>query len=243
MRKIQVFPAFQHMLKLISINWRVAATFSLPWLALIAAMNAGMLSSIQNFKSFNPYSIIPLVVGYFGTCSITVSWHRYILLDEISPQFRIDRPVWAFLLRSMMIGLICFAPLLILSIVFDRLPSIFLLLWVALSLWGLTIFTRMSLCTVATATGNEPFSIKNSLALTQNNNWPILGLLLSNTLLILMTILAYVVAISLATSIAPGLEKPATVLFGIPMQFVVMLLNASLQTTLYGYFVEGRDFS
>jgi hypothetical protein len=40
----------------------------------------------------------------------------------------------------------------------------------------------------------------------------------------------------------PAWALPATILLSIPVQLVAVLFNVTLLTTLYGFFVERRDF-
>jgi hypothetical protein len=241
MRKIQVFPALQHMLKLISLNWKVIAKFAWPWLALTAALSAFPKLAITSLNAITPMQAIPLVVGYIASCSIAVSWHRYILLDEMSLPFKLDRPVWNYALRSTIIGLICFIPLLALAEIFNHLPDYFVPLGMALSIFILIILMRLLAGAVASALNTSPISFQNSLAATKGNNWSILGLLASNVLLTLVVIFTFAIIISVIAAIMPAIARPVELLFSIPMQFAVMLLNASFFTTLYGYFFEGRD--
>jgi hypothetical protein len=243
MRKIEIIPAFRHTLKLIGLNWRVAAKFALPWLALIATFNASLWITEKDETRISPLLIASFVVGYVAASSIATSWHRFILRDELPPHFRLDKPVWTFALRSLFIGLLCFLPLLLASQIFDKLPSLFVPVWAAISLYILVIFTRLNISTVATAIEMQPFTMQSAMSASKGNNWPILGLLLSNMLLVLAALTVYAAISAAVQTTVPALGRPATLLLSIPMQFLVMLLNAALQTTLYGYFVENRRFT
>ena len=70
-----------------------------------------------------------LVIAAFSLVifsSIAVNWHRYILLDEITASekiFRLDRPVWNYAGRTLLIMLITLVPILILSTHFPACPA------------------------------------------------------------------------------------------------------------------------
>jgi hypothetical protein len=251
MRKISVSPAFKHQLQSISGHWQVAARWSLPWLVLAAALNAWALLTTKsnpdleiNIGNAGVESIL-MLVGFLGSSSIAVSWHRYILNDEpsatVSP-FRLDKIVWAYITRSIGIGLICIIPMVAISVIIQFLPSIFLPIWVVASLFLLVIMTRLSVSLVATAIGREGITFKTSLLATRGNDLQILSLVLLTLFVMVAAMMVFIVIASFAQVISPKLALPASVLFGILLQFVLILLNTSLQTSLYGFFIENREF-
>lgn len=251
MRKLSILPALKHVLKLISDHWQVAAKWSLPWLALSAALNAWALftknpnPNLEISFSNSGVEALLLLVGFIGSSSIAVSWHRFILNDEPPSQvkpFRFDKTVWNFIKRSIAIGVICVVPMLLLSELFQRLPSIFLPLWLVLTLFLLVIMTRLSVSLVATAIERNDVSFKTSLLASRGNDFQILGLLIATLLMMFISMLAFIVLMTVAQNLSPKLALHASVLLGIPLQFVLILLNSSLQTSLYGYFIENREF-
>jgi hypothetical protein len=251
MRKLPVFLALKHMLQSITSHWRVAARFALPWLILMALLNSWDLLNMPEAKTtpanfeLRGTTYILMAVGLLASSSIAVSWHRFILLDEqpntIGP-FRIDRIVWIYLARNILISLIGILPLLISAVVFDALPNILLPVWLALALLFVTFMARLSTSLPATAIDRKDFGLKEALAVTKGNNLPILGLLLLNGLLMLGALLLFVIILSVAKATAPSIVLPATIVLEIPFQLIIILLNTSLQTTLYGYFAENRAF-
>ena len=65
-----------------------------------------------------------LVIAAFSLVifsSIAVNWHRYILLDEVTASekiFRLDRPVWSYAGRTLLIMLVTLVPVVIFSLIF-----------------------------------------------------------------------------------------------------------------------------
>jgi hypothetical protein len=251
MRKLPVFSALKHILQSIASHWQVAARFALPWLILMAALHSWDLLNTPEPQTtpvsfeLRGITFILMAVGLLASSSIAVSWHRFILLDEqpntVGP-FRVDRIVWTYLGRNILISLIGILPLLISAAVFDALPNILMPAWLALALLFVTFMARLTTSLPATAIDRKDFGLKEALAVTKGNNLPILGLLLLNGLLMLGALLLFVILLAIAKAAAPSIIVPATIVLEIPFQLTIILLNTALQTTLYGYFAENRTF-
>ena len=118
--------------------------------------------------------------------SIAVNWHRYILLDEITRPsekiFRLDRPVWSYAGRTLLIMLITLVPVVIFSTTFpDALPNLSLLLAIPFFVAGIYIM-RMSVALPAIALERKDFGISAALQVTQGNNLQFAALLALNGL-------------------------------------------------------------
>jgi hypothetical protein len=239
------------MLRSVSSHWALALSYSWPWLVVLAVLNAWDLLSSKNELGTPPSlditvsTLVLFVAGLVASSSIAVSWHRFILIDEhpsTHGPFRLDQPVWAYLLRNIVIGAICLAPLLIISAVFDRLPSQLIALWVGLSLLIIVLMLRLSVSLPAIAIGKNEFGLKSALEHTKGNNLPLFGLLISVGIIILLTMLAMAIILTIIKSSLPSIFLPARIVLGIPVQLTVILINTTMQTSLYGYFVERREF-
>jgi hypothetical protein len=248
MRKLPILAALRHMLHSISSHWRPMARVALPWLTLLAALNAWEIgSSAQSGGSLQPngITIILILVGLLASASISVSWHRYILLNEMpearSP-FRLDRLVWANLLRNLLIAVAVLVPLLIFSVLFDNLPKIFLPIGVVIPIILAVTAVRLTISLPATAVANPSFGLASAWQVSKGNFFPILGLLLAACAVMLVAILAMALIMSVFAAISPRLALPVTVLLSMPIQFSLILVNAALQSSLYGFFAENRDF-
>lgn len=87
--------------------------------------------------------IVSAVVGLLGFCSMAVSWHRFILRDEIGSPARIDAPVLRYAGNSLLIMLIVVVPAVILLVLSQLVPALGVLL-IVLSIAGGLIVTRLS---------------------------------------------------------------------------------------------------
>ena len=101
---------------------------------------------------------------------------------------------------------------------------------------------RISLGLPAIAIGNEPIGLKQSFDITAGNNLRMLGLLTIIHIILGADLLAYLFAINFLQLLNPSLGLVSVFVLGIPVLFFNMMLLASLMTSLYGFFVERRDF-
>ncbi len=251
MPKLSILAALKHMIQLIANNWKVAARFSLPWLALLAVLDTWQFLSNPSANmtpgniKFNGSTLLLIAVNLVASSSIAVSWHRHILIDE--PQssvrpFRIDKTVLSYLRANFVIIIITVVPMIAVIMASTFFPTILLPLWLALTI-AITLFSvRLALSLPAIAIGRTDFGLQAALASSQKNNLQIFGLLIATGSIVLGIFVVMQILISLSHSISPTLSLPASVILGIPFQFLVLLLTTAMQTSLYGYFCEGRKF-
>ena len=249
-RLLPVTAAFMHMLNSIRHNWRVAVRHGLPWIALLTLFKAWSLWSPQSpgdsfEQTMNWADFLALGVGIVATSSIALSWHRYILLDEppatVQP-FRMDGLVWRYLGRSCFIGAVCIAPILALGLLLEATPVALLPIWLALGFAFVVIVVRLSTSLVATAVGRNDFGLKSALIATRGNMVRILGLIALTGLVEVILFLIVALPMAAAQPTPPAWLLPATLLASVPIQLIAVLFNITLLTTLYGFFVERRDF-
>lgn len=200
-----------------------------------------------------------LLLLVFG--SIAVNWHRYILFGEVpvgKQRLRVDRPVWAYMgwglvitLRSTLIGLLIGFPLgLVVGLIMypqtGTTKVIFMIIFVVAILFAMLFAAacglRWSMKLVAVAVGRNGFSIKDGWDLTRDNHIRI-GSMLLVTLLFLI-LLSFLV--SLPMGLMAGTSSIALLVFSVAVQMALnwfgSILNVTLLTSLYGFFVEKRDF-
>ncbi len=247
-RQLPVMAAFRYMLNSIVHNWRVGARHGLPWIALLTLFKVWNLWSPDETGTamdpqFSWLDILSLGVSVVATSSIAVSWHRYILMDEPPasvPPFRMDAVVWRYLGRSCFVLAVSIAPALGIALLSEATPAALLPIWLALGLAVITMVVRLSTSLVATALGRTDFGLKSALIATRGNTGRILLLIALTAPIIALLVLAVPLAMALPNP--PAWLLPVLVLVSIPIQLLGLLLNITLLTTLYGYFVERRDF-
>lgn len=251
MPTLSIVSALKHMFQLIANNWVVAAKFCLPWLLVMAVLDAWQRLSLQNagatFENvtFDGKMLVLLAVNLVASSSIAVSWHRHILIDE--PQaavrpFRIDRLVAIYLLRNLLIFAAIFIPLVVVVMAATLLPKPLMPIWIAMIIIVVLLTVRLTISLPAIAIGRSEFGLQAALLASRKNNLPILGLIMATTLIGVGLLVVLQILISIASAISPGLNIPAIILFSLPFQFVIILLSTAMQTSLYGYFGEGRKF-
>jgi hypothetical protein len=248
MRKLTVLAALKHMFQSIANGWRVAARFSFPWLVLLAVLTgwdflSGPVSASP--ENFRPATFVLLVAAFMATSSISVSWNRYILLDEdqssVKP-FRFDKYVRAYLWQNLSIAALGIIPLIIVALTFKNLSPILMPIWIGLSLLIVTVMVRLTVCLPAIAIGRTDFGLQSALTATTGNMLGIFGLIAANTLVIFGILEVSQVINSVLAPFSPALAIPAALVLSMPFQFLVVMLSVTLQTSLYGFFAEGRDF-
>lgn len=262
MRKLPVGAAFGHMMNSTVNNLGFAWHVSWPWMLIILPLNVAL--SLYQFLNTpaaagepDPVTgMIALVIGLFSMfafSSIAVSWHRYILRDEV-PQgwarLRTDNTVWRYFGNTLLIFLIVLACILVpalfaglLLFAFGDLGAIFAIpIYFAALLWGVASFYRWSVKLPAIALERQDYFLQNAWADTQNNFWPLVGLAVLFALVIL--VLAFIIAglTYLVASSGFVFALLIMIVVQVMVNWVVTIMAVTLLTSLYGFFVERRDF-
>lgn len=249
-RLLPVWAAYSHMLSSITHNWRVALRHGLPWMALLTLFKVWGLWTPQSPDPQDAFSlswpdILALAVGVVATSSIAVSWHRYILQDESPasvPAFRMDKIVWQYVGRSLFIYVVCLLPILAIAVLSDLTPLALIPIWLALGFAAIVLLIRLSLSLVATAVDARNFGLKSALMATRGNMWRFLLLILLTALSEFLLLVAWALPLAAAQPAPPPWVIGVSLVLSIPIQLLAVMLNVTMLTTLYGYFVEHRKF-
>ncbi len=185
--------------------------------------------------------IVSAVVGLLGFCSMAVSWHRFILRDEIGSPARIDAPVLRYAGNSLLIMLIVVVPAVILLVLSQLVPALGVLL-IVLSIAGGLIVTRLSVKLPAVALGNTDFGFRDAWKATTDNNWQLLGVFLLNAAVVFGALVLLVIIAGIINAISPAAAQVFLLVADAVLKLFLTLFNASIFTSLYGFFVERRDF-
>ena len=198
------------------------------------------------------WNILLVVIGLW----IAIAWHRFILKDEHStiliPRFY-GKNMLSYFWVVVLIFLILCIPIIGIIIIFVYLgldfaiffnqdlenpleiwiyPG-FLGLYATISIFYYAFLLRWGACFPAIAIGSK-LGLKLSWQATKGHNWSFLGL---SVFLSIITGLIYVIVpfvfqgsvLSLIWSILSG--------------WIIMMLNISVLTTIYGYFIEKRPLT
>jgi hypothetical protein len=172
---------------------------------------------------------------------ITVSWHRFVLLEEYPagflPAFRSDRML-AYIGRMVMLALlgavIMIPAMLVIGFLTQASAVMGILAWL-LVVVGLSVaFYRVSPIMPAAAIG-EPLKLSDAWRATDGANGTIIGLVVLSVLFQLL--LQLVSAVVLLVPVVGVL----VVIFA--SMLIVPLINVSILTTIYGVFIEKRALS
>ena len=270
MRLLPVGKALSHIINSTLNNLRFAFHSQWPWVLILAVLLAAMFSSVGDFGSmteeqmraamakdptlaakFLSWLLLALAVGMLGFASVAVNWHRYILTDELPrglQKLRVDATVWRYLGNLFLISLLTMVAalpvLLVIGILMSALgPVAFPVLLAALAAFILPVIYRLSVKLPAVALGRRDFTLKDAWRVTEGNWWQIAGLGLLLTLvtwgvgLVLMGL-----SMGLQRVLPPDVASYTDIIVQIGVNWVLTILGITTLTSLYGFFVEGRDF-
>jgi hypothetical protein len=253
-----------HAIRSVRNNINYAFRISWPWYAILVPLGLGASYLIDTLTGGDPQKILtaPVMAIYFvlmavsmvAFASIAVNWHRYILLDEV-PQggqiFRFDDKTWRYLGNVLLIFLILFLiSALIWAALFIVIASAaggfltftaFVLFIVAL-LFVAVLFFRLSVKLPAIALGRRDFRLADSLAATKDNNLRLLLLVLLEIAIVLVAVVAMLILIVVASYVSVMLGFVLGAILQALFNWVFTIFGITLLTSLYGFFVENRDF-
>src|SRR3990170_7252907 len=202
MHKLPAVQTIKHALKAVVQFRNAGIRIGLPWVLVLAVINAidrsfspapDPADAAANTMLPGPMELLIAAFSLVIFSSIAVNWHRYILLDEITASdkiFRLDRPVWIYAGRTLLIMLITLVPMLILSTIFvNALPGLSVVLAIPFFVAGVYIM-RMSVALPAIALERKDFGISAALQVTQGNNLQFAALLALNALILFATFLS-----------------------------------------------------
>ena len=246
MRKLSPRKAVSHALNSVWSYRTVAFRIGLPWVPvlLIAALVEQLTGAGDPLTEQSTGQMLLQVVTAFvsivAVSSMAVNWHRFILRDEVPAGLRLDAAVMRYAGITVMLMAPMLVPMVIIVLSYFQPQLIAVGLPLVLLFGG--IATRLSIKLPAVALGHPGFSFRDAWATSAGNFWACVGVFLLNGAILIGSVLVLVL---LGNLLAPAGEALAmTVLFvaGTLMQVFYAVFNASVVTSLYGFFVERRDF-
>ncbi|MDE2444653.1 MAG: hypothetical protein KGO94_00645 [Alphaproteobacteria bacterium] len=250
-RQMPVTKAFSHIVSGIAHHWQKALGVALPWLLLSTLLN------VWSFKthppSTNPMADFNLnwtdwaivTISLIAQASVAVSWNQFVFQDKpmnLAAAFRVDKPVWLYLGRVIFIALLCTVPLVAIIISGAVLPRIFFPVIGGLFVQLIVFAHRMMISLPGLAIGDTQTTVKHTMELTRGNNLRILGLVAMVYAMILVVFMLFLSLVGTLNAASPNLGLVASFILGIPVLFLHLMLTTNMLTSLYGYFVQGRDF-
>jgi hypothetical protein len=272
MRKLVAIEAFAHAVRSVRTHLGLAFSMSLPWLIVLLVIVIGRAIYLQSNLTGNRQQDaalalstgIPLfLVLTFAFCSIAVNWHRFIFMDEVARgagRLRTDMLVWRYFGNFLLITVI-----LTLAIMLASLPLALVLAALRIPVetlqniaawpWPVRIavqfivacvvtalFFRFAIKLPAIALGRKDFGLGNAWFATRGNTLSLLALAACN----MLTVFAADLILELLATVLSRVHETAGALLTLPLgtiiQWLVAILGTTILTSLYGFFVENRDF-
>lgn len=260
-RQLSAGACIRHALSSVRNNIAYAFRISWPWYAVLIAVNLAASFVVSPFEGSTaqeptaPQFLVLLglvVLSLVAFASIAVNWHRYILLDEVpqgSEIFRLDAKTWRYFGNILLIFLILFAvsaaivtPLMLVAVNTNALAFPAVILIVIGLIFAAILFFRLSVKLPAVALGREDFGFQQSLAATQGNNIALFLIVLFE-IVAAFAVLALLLLLTLAIgSISATLALVVSAVLQIAINWVFTIFSITILTSLYGFFVENRDF-
>jgi hypothetical protein len=269
MRKLPVIAALSHAIKSTVDNIGFAFHISWPWMVLLLPLNIitniylGLNTMHDPFQdpaqlyTENFGFVIPLAIAsIIAYSSIAVNWHRYVLLDEVAEgwnRLRIDGLMWRYIGNVFLIVLILAAGIaaaalvmvlvgFLLSLIMGE-ASLIIIVPVSIALYAYAIVAmyRLMVKLPGVALDRRDFGMRDAWRVTTGNSWQILGLLLLffGCLLVLgLGLLLVTYLLGLAGTVGLSISIAIQVM----INWVTTILGVTLLTSLYGFFVEEREF-
>jgi hypothetical protein len=248
MRKLSPLKAITHALNSVYTYRHVAVRIGIVWIPVLFVMGLVELY-IGPPDPTSPALTLPVLVQFvsglvtiIAVCSMAVSWHRFILRDEMGPLVRLDGHVFRYAGNTLLIMLMVLAPALILVVAVAVSPALGSFLAVPFVLLFGGVVTSLSIKLPAVALGRQDFTFRDAWNAREDNFWQVLGVFLLSAAIFFGIVLLVIMITSLVNTISPVAAQLIGLGAGAVIQLVYTIFNASIFTSLYGFFVERRDF-
>jgi hypothetical protein len=265
MRKLPVTRALNHAMKSTTDNIGFAFHISWPWMLLLLPINVAVnlylvfhgMQDPQNLTVQAFFLIVPLAIASIvAYCSIAVNWHRYVLLDEVAEgwqRLRVDSLMWRYIGNAILIGLILMAGGIVAAIalslvgwglsaaVGESIPIVIVPSVIALYAYALVSAYRLAVKLPSVALGRNDFYMRDAWRVINGNFWQIFGLLLLFVICLSFVGLAMLLVTFLFGQFGT-LGLSVSLAIQVAVNWVATILGVTLLTSLYGFFVEGREF-
>jgi hypothetical protein len=266
MRTLPIQDVLGHAWRSTASNLRFAWHISWPWLAVIVPLQIIIEPNLPRVvpESTDPATIASNMkalagllflglVSILAFSSIAVAWHRYVLKDEVPnglARFRLDSVVWRYFGNTLLIILLVCLAVIPIAVVLSILAALLgvsevaatILIAVVAALLGLPLVYRMMVKLPAIALGNSDISLKTAIEKTEGNSFQlgIAGFIILAVVFLIGTVMQQVLSmLGLVTA-----DQTSVVAIFIQQMgnWITTIFTVTFLTSLYGFFVEGRDF-
>lgn len=266
MRILPIFGLLGHSFKSTLSNLGFAFHISWPWMLAILPFNiAGNIYGVLNQPAapgevVASVLIVSLAIGLLtmvAFASIAVSWHRYILLDEVPhgwDRLRLDATVWRYFGNTILMILILFAgglaigiPVGIVIAILSYFAKQYVLIlaipaYLAMGLAAISYSYRFGIKLPGIALNRQDYTFRNALSDSAGNFWRFAGLgILVGLVLLALALVVGVPTYFITLSQNQGLLY-VLIAVQLAVNWVATIWTVTMLTSQYGYFVEKRNF-
>ncbi len=257
-RKLPPLTAFIHALNSVRTNLAFALRISWPVYAILLPIVLGGNLLIENLAT-SPEDLLPYIItmaemacGLVAFSIIAVHWHRYILRDEVPAQgttAAITPEAWRYVGNLLLITLVTIAGAMVAAVVIaafsgareeislSMLPQV-----IALAVIIGFVVMRFSVKFPAVALGRRDFSFAAAWRATAGNSLEILAYVVLNGVVVFLVGFAAAMIVKALMMVNPTLASIADVALQLGANWLLTIFSCSALTSLYGYFVENRDY-
>lgn len=254
-RNLPVFACIRHTLNSV-LRYRAAAfRIAMPWIIILTLANLAISFSGGSLKtpaSLNDITagdavreLVLFAISMVGASSIAVNWHRYILLDEtpgsMAEILRLDATVWRYAAFTLITLLVLLLPMLLFAIVSAAMAPFMFIAIIGIVV-AAVVMLRLSLVLPAIALQRGGFGFNDALAATKGQMLPLAGLLIANAALIIALLLGFALLLLIANALPSPINILFTAVMALAINLALAVYSVSLLSSLYGFYVEKRDF-
>ena len=260
-RQLPAGACLRHAISSVRNNIFYAFRISWPWYAVFVPIVIVLSSLLGLATSGNPevnpvfaflINLAIAAVTMLAFASIAVNWHRYILLDEV-PQareiFRLDDKTWRYfgnllliLLALVAAGFVIGLPLGLIGAVLGAVEALmFLMIVVIVPVIGV-LALRLSVKLPAVALDRRDFRMRDAWKVTSGNNLPIFLIFLFEIVIALGAGLVLGLFAFAVNAIHPMIGLTLGFMLQLLVNWIFTIFSITVLTSLYGFFVEKRDF-
>jgi hypothetical protein len=263
MKQLPVIATLSHALKSVFGNLGLVILITWPWLiigtigmTLFSYVDvAGALTRRQSVDPATAFKFFAIVLAAFflvaiALASIAVAWHRFILRDEVPKgwrMLRVDGVVLRYL-GNLFLAVITFLLLLApVTFIFGALGPLFgVIAFFGAVLFLSPVLYRMLIKLPGIAVENQGVTFSSAFEVTKGNYWQLFGLALilsigNQIVTSLVNWIAGHILFPALASISSSLV-PLAMIFSGAVEFLVSMVGIAVLTSLYGFFVEDREF-
>ena len=260
-RQLPAGTCITHALSSVRNNLAYAFRISWPWYAIMTPIVVVLMLLLNYVTAGNPEAspgtsaLINLVRGLItmlAFASVAVNWHRYILLDEVpsgSEVLRLDDKTWRYFGNALLLfliilvtGIVIGFPAGFIGALFGSPEAVTIIVALIVAPVAGVMALRLGTKFPAIALGRPDFSMRDAWSATKGNNWPIFLVVLFEVVAIALSFGLLMLVAYIAGMISLTLSFIIVIALGIAFNWIITIFSITVLTSLYGFFVEGRDF-